>query len=515
MTFKSSFSATRRDFLLGGAATLGVVAAGGLSTASAIGRAGASENAGGAVNMLLRPGAAQASLVANPAYQTAVWAYNGIVPGPEIRVRQGQRLHARLENALVQETTIHWHGIRVPNAMDGVPGLTQAAVKPGDSFDYVFDLPDAGTYWYHPHANTTEQLGRGLYGALIVEEADPLPVDRELVWMRDDWRLNESAAIDDGFNAMHDVGHAGRIGNVVTVNGVAPMGTVGDVPVRPGERIRLRLLNAANGRIFALDFDELAPMVIAMDGHPVTPHRNETPLLLLGPGMRFDLVIDIPVSGKPSFAVTDRFYDGMENAIARLVPSGTPLRDHAPDGDLALKPNSLPEPDLGQAVKHDLIYSGGMMGDMILSQMIRSGHITPEKLSAMGMESAAGSGMGGMANMMRSMFGAGNIWAVNGRDPDRDGNGPLVTLTRGQTCHLTLMNATAWLHPIHLHGHAFRLLARNDVPVRHQPWLDTVLIEPGDRVEIAFVADNPGDWLIHCHILEHKVGGMSGVIRVL
>ena len=162
MTFKSSFCATRRGFLRGGAAAIGVAATAGLSVTA---RAGTSESAVG-VNMLLRPGAAQANLVSDPAYQTAVWAYNGIVPGPEIRVRQGQRLHARLENALAQETTIHWHGIRLPNAMDGVPGVTQAAVKPGESFDYVFDLPDAGTYWYHPHANTTEQLGRGLYGAL-------------------------------------------------------------------------------------------------------------------------------------------------------------------------------------------------------------------------------------------------------------------------------------------------------------------------------------------------------------
>lgn len=505
MTFKSSFCSGRRGFLLGGATAIGAAATGGLPLWCSIARA-SETSAPDIVDMLLRPGASRASLVSNPAIQTDVWAYNGTVPGPEIRIRQGQRLRARLENTLPQETTIHWHGLRTPNAMDGVPGVTQDAVKPGGSFDYVFDLPDAGTYWYHPHANTTEQLGRGLYGPLIVEETDPLPVDRELVWMLDDWRLGDTAMINGGFNAMHDVSHAGRIGNVVTVNGLAP----GQVAVRPGERIRLRLLNAANGRIFALDFDELAPTVIAMDGHPVTPHRDDAPLLLLGPGMRLDLVIDIPVKGKTSFAVMDRFYDGMENRVASLAVSGEAVRDEVPDWDMALKPNPVPEPDLDQATRHDLVYSGGMMGGMVLQQMTQSGHITPEMLSRMGM-----GGMAGMGNMMRSMSGSGNVWAVNGRDPDRDGDGPLVTLERGQSCRLTLMNATAWLHPIHLHGHAFRLLARNDAPVNHQPWLDTVLIKPGERVEIAFVADNPGDWLIHCHILEHKVGGMSGVIRVL
>src|SRR5690606_8705650 len=112
----------------------------------------------------------------------AVWAY-GSVPGPVLRARQGERLRVEVVNRLDRPTTVHWHGLRVSNAMDGVPHLTQAPIAPGATFVYEFDLPDAGTYWYHPHQDSAEQIGRGLYGALIVDEHDPPAVDRELVWV--------------------------------------------------------------------------------------------------------------------------------------------------------------------------------------------------------------------------------------------------------------------------------------------------------------------------------------------
>src|SRR3546814_1309629 len=115
--------------------------------------------------------------------ETEVWGYNGTTPGPEIRLRRGDRLRVLVENRLDEETTVHWHGIRLPNAMDGVPHLTQKPIGPGETFAYAFDLPDDGTYWYHPHQRSFEQVGRGLYGALIVEEREPIRVDREVVWV--------------------------------------------------------------------------------------------------------------------------------------------------------------------------------------------------------------------------------------------------------------------------------------------------------------------------------------------
>ena len=126
---------------------------------------------------------------------TAVWAYDGTVPGPELRVRQGDPVRVVVSNKLGEDTTVHWHGIRLPNAMDGVPGLTQPPIRPGESFTYEFTPPDAGTFWYHPHADTLQQLGRGLAGALIVEEREPVAVDRDLLWFIEDWRLDDGGQI--------------------------------------------------------------------------------------------------------------------------------------------------------------------------------------------------------------------------------------------------------------------------------------------------------------------------------
>jgi DNA-binding protein Fis len=144
---------------------------------------------------------------------TDIWGYDGVVPGPVLRLTRGKELRLRLVNDLPEETTLHWHGVRVPNAMDGVPRLTQAPVAPGASFDYRFAAPDAGTFWYHPHLYASEQLDRGLYGALIVEEPEPVGVDRDVVLILDDWRLNAGGSIDEAsFRSIHDAAHAGRIG---------------------------------------------------------------------------------------------------------------------------------------------------------------------------------------------------------------------------------------------------------------------------------------------------------------
>ena len=238
-------------------------------------------------HLVARPG--RTHLVGGSYPETAVWSYNGTVPGPEIRVRQGERLRITVENRLAEETTVHWHGVRVPNAMDGVPHLTQQPIAPGETFVYEFDVPDAGTYWYHPHQRSFEQVGRGLYGPLIVEEREPIQVDRDVTWVLDDWRLLPDAQISDDFGNFMDASHNGRVGNTVTVNGRI----LETFAVRAGERMRLRLINAANARIFGLEFQDHRPMVIALDGQPVEPHEPEGGRVVLGPAMRADLVLDM------------------------------------------------------------------------------------------------------------------------------------------------------------------------------------------------------------------------------
>ena len=424
-------------------------------------------------------GRGKVPLVGAPYPETAVWCYDGGVPGPELRVRQGGRVRIVAENRLAEDTTIHWHGLRVPNAMDGAAYVTQPPIAPGASFTYGFTVPDAGTYWYHPHAHSSEQVGRGLMGAFIVEETASLPVDRDVLWVLGDWRLDNDAAIVGGFDSPMEMSMSGRIGNTVTINGRMP----DRFAVRSGERIRLRLINGAAARLFGLEFRGLRPLVIAYDGQPVEPHAPDDDRVVLGPAMRTDLILD--ATGAPGSAspVMDTFYDRLSYKLVDLAYSQEPpLRERPLPPPPKLPPNTMPEPDVARAERHAVTLTGGMMG-----------------------------GMGG------GMMGGRSMWAINGvavmNDDMRDMK-PVLTLTRGKSYILAIDNQTAWYHPIHLHGHSFRVIARNGKPTRSREWRDTVLMPPRERAEIALVADHPGDWMFHCHILDHQEGGMMSIIRV-
>ncbi|MGE3989974.1 multicopper oxidase family protein [Pseudorhodoplanes sp.] len=477
MASQNSSILTRRDVLLGSA---------GLA-AAALCRTPVSASEARLHEISLTCDRALVAMVGSPHPDTEVWCYNGAQPGPEIRVRQGDRLRVRVENRLPQETTVHWHGIRLPNAMDGVPHLTQKPISPGETYTYEFICPDAGTFWYHPHQRSFEQVGRGLYGALIVEEPEAPDVDRDVTWVLSDWRLLKNAAISDDFGNMHDVSHNGRVGNTVTVNG-----RVRDTfAVRAGERIRLRLINAANARIFGLEFAEHEPTVIALDGQPVEPHTPEGGRVVLGPAMRADIVLDMKASSGKRFTVADRFYRGLHYRLLDLLYSeAEPSSRVGERSPVRLAANPLAEPDLGAAERHQVVMGGGMMG---------------------GMRSAM---MDGRETDIRTLMHNGLVWAINGIAAKGHAHEPLLSFARGRSYVVELVNDTAWHHPMHLHGHSFRVISRNGTPTPRREWQDTVLLEPRERTEIAFVADNPGDWMFHCHILEHQAGGMMGVFRV-
>lgn len=460
-----------------------------LSSAAAlprIGRASARTSAATSprtVATTLRAAPARRQVVGTDWPATEVWSYNAVVPGPEIRARRGDRLRVTVENGLAQETTVHWHGIRLPNAMDGVPHLTQQPIAPnGGRFEYTFDLPDAGTYWYHPHARSSEQVDRGLAGVLIVEESEPIRVDRDVTWVLDDWRLDRDARIVEDFDSLRDATHAGRIGNAVTVNGAVTE----SLPVRAGERLRVRLVNVANARIFALEFEDHAPRVIALDGHPVPPHPPAGGRVVLGPGMRADVVLDC--GGEPGrrYRIIDRFSARLNYRVVDLAYSDGPaLRASPLAASVALAPNPLPEPELAAAVRHRVEFAGGMMG-----------------------------GVRGGPEAMRALLRNGLAWTMNDVAAASHTPDPLLTVARGRTVLLEFVNATAWWHPIHLHGHAFRILTRNGRPEPLRPWADTALLAPEERAEVAFVADNPGRWMLHCHVLEHQGAGMMAVVHV-
>ena len=409
-------------------------------------------------------------LVAAPATVTlfdgrplAVWAYNGQVPGPTLRVRVGERVRVTFTNHLPVETTIHWHGVRVPNPMDGVAGVTQPPVPPDGHFVYEFVPKDAGTFWFHPHIRSSEQVERGLFGVLVVEDREPPPYARDVVWVVDDWRLGQDGQIDPNFNTPHDLAHDGRWGNVVTVNGR----TGAELVVQPGERLRLRLVNTANGRVFRLDWAGLDARVIAVDGmyarEPVDPAGFE-----LSPGNRIDLDVRIPASGDGRWVVMDRFTRN-PFPVATIRAAGEPR----------VTPDFPPPTGARVPAWRD------------------TAAIAPTK------EYALDARRGGPFGIE---------WMVGDAGPHA--HHPSATLPQGRFAKLRFANRTYRLHPMHVHGMFFKVLSRNGVAVDEPFWRDTALVHALETVDVGMVPLDVGRWMLHCHVLEHQEAGMMTTVEV-
>lgn len=413
--------------------------------------------------------------------KTQIWGFDGAAPGPEIRVAQGARVRKRVINDLPDPTSTHWHGIRIENAMDGVAGLTQEPILPGESFDYDFVVPDAGTYWYHAHNRSFEQVARGLHGALIVEERDPIDIDAEEVLILDDWLIDpETAQIVDSFGAMHDLSHAGRLGNYITTNGAYNLAR----DVRRHDRLRLRLINAANARVFNLALEGLEGWIVAQDGMPLpVPSRVEGPFRL-APAQRVDLLVDVVADvGDAAHIVQLDRTETFSQVAFEVTSDGPRTRRETPP---PLPPNPHAMPDLASARLLELRMEGGAMGGMRGAMM--DGTMTP------------------MMELARS----GQFWSFNGAVGNMHGE-PLAELSRGETIRLKIVNNTAFPHAIHLHGMHFHEMSPDGALGAMR---DTTLLDRSEVREIAFVADNPGKWMLHCHMLSHAASGMMAWLDV-
>lgn len=472
---------TRRRWLKGFGASLIVVPA--ANTAAA-------KRSADIRTLHARPG--EARLRGSGEAPTSIWGYDGSVPGPLMRLRQGDELKVRLVNGLEQPTVIHWHGLRLPNAMDGVPHLTQMPIEPGASFDYRFVAPDAGTFWYHSHFLSSEQVERGLYGVLVVEERQPPRVDRDIVLVIDDWRLTNEGAIHPSFGNFHDAMMAGRLGQYITLNSEDIL----DLSVKANERLRLRVVNAANARIFKFRIANHVPWLMASDGQPQPPTAVTNVPLRLGPGNRVDLFLDATLEpGAQASIFVDDLRSG-ELEIGRLVyEAGARMRPTPLPEPPALPENPLPPRlSLSDALRLDVPLDGGGM-----AMMGRRG------MGGMGGMGGTGFGGHGLPQQQR-------IWALASVASTGHDGPPLFTVARGRTVVLTFPNRTALPHAMHVHGHHFRIL-ENDEAWRPY-WLDTVIVDADGSTRIAFVADNPGKWMIHCHMLEHQETGMAAWFQV-
>ncbi len=414
------------------------------------------------------------------------WAYNGGLPGTEIRIRRGDRLRASVTNRLPAGTSIHWHGLAIVNAMDGVPPLTQAPIPAGGEFVYDFVVPDAGTYWYHSHVGT--QADRGLYGPLIVEDQEEKTgYDDELVLVLDDWidgtgtdpdlvltrlRMTGMRPMAPGGPGVSPTTPLGADGGDVTypyflVNGRLPT----DPQVRDhreGQRIRLRVINAGSDTAFRVAIPNTTLNVIATDGYPVMPTPAKS--VILGMGERVDATFTVDASvpvvavpeGKAGHAQLNVRVAGKPSAVD-LDDFIATMRAQAPLNTATLSPT--PEVTLPARVPEQVIEA---------------------TLSGPGPH---------------------YTWPFAGRlyDPTEDG----IAVTRGQRVRIRMINDSAMFHPIHLHGHTFQVVGR-DAPGARK---DTVLVPPKQTVQVDFDTDNPGKWITHCHNTYHLEGGMGGWIR--
>jgi FtsP/CotA-like multicopper oxidase with cupredoxin domain len=418
----------------------------------------------------LQAGATNKRLVPGSIEPTPMWLYNGSHPGPVIRVRQGGEVKVRLHNQLPQPTTVHWHGLRVPNALDGVPGFTQPPIASGETFTYRFVAQDAGTFWYHPHFNTIEQIGRGLSGAVVVAEADPVEVDEDWLWVLSDFRLDRKGQIDAQFKNLHDAAHAGRVGNVVLINGSLEQ----DFSARPYARIRLRLVAATSARIFGLTFKGCRAWLMALDGHPVAIEPLNEPLVL-APGQRADVLWEAPAANQTS-QVIDAFYSRQSYELAALRPRGAPVRPTKAE-PRPLPPNRLP--------------SARPLNQPPLSMVLQGGAMSREATREA-------------------------VWLINGKAMTGEGMdagamaAPLFVAKANTAFDVVLDNQTRWLHPLHFHGAWLRQgQGEGWGPIR-----DTLLLQPNQKILVRVQVGEPGQWMVHCHVIGHQATGMMGYFLV-
>jgi FtsP/CotA-like multicopper oxidase with cupredoxin domain len=416
------------------------------------------------------------------------WGYGEHLPGPLLRAKAGDQLRIVVDNQLPTETSIHWHGIALRNDMDGVPGITQDAISAGKRFTYEFTAPDPGTYFYHPHVGV--QLDRGLYGVLLIDDpADEGSYDNEWTVVLDDWidgtgetpdqvlasllgkgqessGSNNMPGMSDGAS-MSGMGESlrspilGGAGDIsyphYLANGRVPAGAE-TFHAKPGQKIRLRLINAGSDTAFRVALAGHQLTVTHTDGYPVRPVSTDA--LMIGMGERFDVEVTAADGVFPLVASAE----GKSGQALAYLRTGA---GRAPDA--AVNPSELNRRVLlGNDLRAaDAVRLGGRRIDRVHT-LVLGGAMSPYR------------------------------WTINGKAFP---NSTPLPVTKGQRVRLRMTNHSMMFHPMHLHGHTF---AASGGGARK----DTIIVRPMQTVEVDFDATNPGQWATHCHNIYHAERGM-------
>lgn len=400
------------------------------------------------------------------------WTYNGTVPGEALRVQQGDFVQVELHNELEVPVTIHWHGVILPNRMDGVPGVTQDAVEPGESFTYEFIAEDAGTYWYHSHQHSSLQVDKGLYGPLVVEGKGEKP-EHDEVFILDEWAVNQDRENWTNMGgmmmgSMQGDGEADtkEMYDTFTVNGKAG-DAIDPLRMEEGETARLRFVNAGY-QLHRLVFPEGSMEMLAVDAEPVQ-NSGERNVLEIAPGERIDVL----------------YTKGEEGEIIGETPSV----ENSQDMQILVLSSDSDGENL-QVKAEDAATSKGTShaSKDLLFETVPDVDVSYNMDLSMGMN-----------------MGEGMTWQINDRVfPDT----PPIQVEKGDIVRVDITNEGRLNHPMHLHGHRFQVEAEDGGAVVK----DLINVKPGESYTIYFEADNKGQWLFHCHDNNHADRGMVTIV---
>jgi FtsP/CotA-like multicopper oxidase with cupredoxin domain len=402
-----------------------------------------------------------------PGKAVDAWGFNRQVPGPVIKANVGDTLVIKLTNNLKEPTMIHWHGLRIPASMDGT-GAVQKAVEPGEVFEYRYMVPDAGTFWYHSHANETVQVERGMYGALIVEDKSDPVTDGEKVFMIDDMKLNADNKFKKASWYLPRVTerHDGRQGDTLLINGKENS----SIDIHAGQIERWRFINSSSARYFVLSLGKKEFKILGTDGglleHPLTVSE-----VLLAPGERVDIAAGPFKQGETFPLESLPYYRGtilkakQEKFATVKVGEAKPSVAVIPESLRKIEPLADQDAAVTRKVKLSETMSLKNGADFFINDHV---HVNDEPVK----------------------IGELQVWEVS--------------------------NASAMDHPFHLHGFFFQVIEKNGKPVEYMAWKDTVNLTPKTKIKIAWMPDNrPGTWMYHCHILEHHAAGMMAQFDVI
>ena len=417
------------------------------------------------------PDIVEVNLTAAPAdmeivsgHTTHMLSFNGSTPGPMLHARVGNRIIVHFQNNLAEPTTIHWHGLRILPEMDGNP-MVVAPIPAGGSFTYDFVAPDPGTFWYHPHVDTIEQIPRGLYAPIVIEEKDAPVFTGERMHVIADTRLNASYQ-HDTFRTPMDM-MMGRFGDRILANGTTkPVGGT----IARGAVERWRIVNVAPARTMEIGVEGASFRVIGTDGG-LLPEPFTTNRLVVTVGQRYDLEVTADDPNATEVKLVGHFPVQASNGTTK--DQVMPFAVYTVDGDVTAEPPVYPT--------------------VTLPELPPS--FDERKLVLSDMQDAQGK----------------VIMTMNGMDGMKL---PMAEFTQGSPVRFTIKNSMMHAHPFHFHGQFFQILTRNGKPANEPGLKDVVFLDGMDTVTIATNFENPGEWMYHCHIAEHAEQGMMAELMV-